>query len=178
VWIDFKDSDDLTDADRAALNTLRLSVYPPDVRATLPALQFAWAPVQWHFLVYDDAGHLVSHVGVLTREVLLDGALVRIGGVGGVQTHPDARGQGYASAAMERAAIFFHDEAAVPFALLFCGTHRVSFYGGLGWQRFNGLTTVAQPGGNIPFNMNETLVRSARRDAPTDGILDLQGLPW
>ncbi len=178
MQIEFKDGDDLTDAERAALDALRFAIYPPDVRATLPAMQYVWAPVQWHFLVYDDAGQMASHVGVLTREVLLDGVLVRIGGVGGVQTHPDARGRGYASAAMKRAAAFFHDEAAVPFALLFCGTHRVSFYGGLGWERFRGLVTVAQPGGSIPFNMNETMVLSVRRDTPTDGILDLQGLPW
>lgn len=175
--IDFKDSDGLTDADRAALNALRLAVYPPEVLATLPGLQFTWAPQQWHFLVYDDAGQMVSHVGVLTRDVLLNGALVKIGGVGGVQTHPDVRHRGYALAAMERAAAFFADEVQVPFAFLVT-LDAMPLYERLSWRRFGGIVTVAQPGGIIPFTENVPMVLSVRRDAPRDGILDLQGLPW
>jgi len=177
VQIECKATDDLTNDDHAALRVLSAAVYPPTVIAASSGLQFAWAPQQWHILVRDDAGQIVSHVGVLTRTVLLDGAPMYIGGVGGVKTHPEARGRGYASAAMARAAAFFADEAQVPFAFLVTLDRR-SFYERLNWQRFSGIVNVEQPGGTIHFTANEPMVYSVRRLAPTAGVLDLQGLPW
>jgi len=91
MQIECKATDDLTDDDHAALRVLSAAVYPPENDANLPG-PFVWVPQQWHILVRDNAGPIVSHVGVLTRTVLLDGVPVRIGGVGGVKTHPEARG--------------------------------------------------------------------------------------
>ena len=175
--IECKATDDLTNDDHAALRVLSAAVYPPRVTAASPGLQFAWAPQQSHILVRDDAGQIVSHVGVLTRTVLLDGVPVRIGGVGGVKTHPDARGWGCASAAMARAAAFFADEARVPFAFLVTLDRRL-FYERLNWRLFGGVVNVEQPGGTIHFTANEPMVYSVRRTAPAAGALDLQGLPW
>lgn len=175
--IDFRATDDLTDTERAALHALTAAVYPPDVTALIPSQPTAWASPQWHFLIRDDAEQIVSHVGVLTRDVLLDGTSVRIGGVGGVQTHPEARGRGYASAAMERAHAWFAAEAKVPFAFLVT-LDRMGFYARLGWRRFGGIVLVEQPNGTMRFTANDPMVLPVRREALIDGILDLQGLPW
>ena len=81
MQIECKATDDLTDNDHAALRVLSTAVHPPENGANLPG-PFVWAPQQRHILVRDDAGQIVSHVGVLTRTVLLDGVSVRIGGDG------------------------------------------------------------------------------------------------
>lgn len=176
MQIECKATDDLSDDDHAALRVLSAAVYPPENDVNLPG-PFVWAPQQRRILVRDDAGQIVSHVGVLTRTVLLDGVPVRIGGVGGVKTHPEARGRGYASAAMARAAAFFADEAQVSFAFLVTFDRR-SFYERLNWRLFGGIVNVEQPDGMIHFTANEPMVYSVRRTAPTAGVLDLQGLPW
>jgi|SRR5712671_3653196 len=61
-----------------------------------------WAAVEWSVLVWSD-GQLVSHVGIVTRDVKVNGLAVHIGGIGGVMTHPDSRRRGFANAEMQKA---------------------------------------------------------------------------
>ncbi|OKH55869.1 hypothetical protein NIES2130_26020 [Scytonema sp. HK-05] len=128
-------------------------------------------------LVWDNSGQVVSHIGIVTREATLDGASIRIGGIGRVMTSPKAQGQGYASAALRHAAAFF-DECSVAFALLVCRQDLVPFYTRLGWESFNGTLLVEQPGGTVPFTANEPMVLPVRGKAPREGTIDLRGLPW
>jgi hypothetical protein len=115
---------------------------------------------------------------MLTRDISVDGVPVRIGGIGGVKTHPEARGRGYASMAIRAATAFFTDECGVTFALLVCLPPTVPYYERLGWQRFRGTLLVAQPGGTIPFTTNLPMVLPARDAAPLDGTINLCGYPW
>ena len=92
-----------------------------------------------------------SPVGMLVRAGTLDGTPVMIGGIGGVKTHPQARGQGYASAAMRCAAAALHDAHHVAFSLLVCQAHLLPFYQRLGWLPLAGRLLVEQPGGSIIF---------------------------
>jgi aminoglycoside 2'-N-acetyltransferase I len=162
---------------RQAIGALSAAVYPPEVIATLPGIDLAWARPQRSLLVWDD-GRLVAHVGVVVRDVLLDGQIVRIGGIGGVMTHPEAQGKGFARAAMRRAQDVFASDPAIVFALLVCPSSRVSFYERLDWRRFGGRLLVAQPAGAIAFTVNAVLVRPIHGIAPQTGTLDLCGLPW
>lgn len=162
---------------RQALGALAAAVYPPEVIAALPGIDLAWARPQQSILVWDD-GRLVAHVGVVARDVLLDGKAARIGGIGGVMTHPVAQGKGNASAALRRAEVLFASDPAIAFALLACPPPRVSFYTRLGWRRFGGTLLVAQPCGPIEFTVNAVLVLAIHGPAPQVGTLDLCGLPW
>jgi hypothetical protein len=94
-------------------------VYPPEAIRDSPGRGVHWAPVDWSLLVWTADG-LVSHVGVVVREGTRDGVPVRIGGVGGVKTHPRAEGRGHASAALRRAADVLAREHGVAFSLLVC----------------------------------------------------------
>ncbi len=114
--------------DRAALEALSAAVYPPEVIATSPGRDVTWAPPQHSIFVHDDAGHLVAHVGVVTREVTLDGTVVRVGGIGGVSTHPDYRSRGYAAAGIQRAVDFFIEDPSIAFALLVCQRNVAPYY--------------------------------------------------
>jgi nodulation protein A len=128
--------------------------------------------------VSTDAGELVAHVGLVVRAGALDGAPVTIGGIGSVKTHPRARGRGYASAGLRRAATALTADHAVAFSLLVCQDHLVPFYERLGWLTFGGRLVVAQPGGKTVFTLNRPMVLPGRRPAPRDGEIDLDGLPW
>jgi nodulation protein A len=176
--VDLKPVADLDDDERAVLKALTAAVYPPEVVATSPGRHFQWARPDYSVLVWAPEGELVSHVGIVVRAGTLDGAAVKIGGVGSVKTHPRAEGRGYASAGLRRAAGALHDDHQVAFSLLVCQEHLLPFYNRLGWIAFSGRLVVEQPTGRTVFTINRPMVLSGRRAAPKDGVIDLDGLPW
>ena len=161
-----------------AVKPLQALVYPPEVVATWVGRDVSWADATQRVLVRDEKGSVVSHVGVYVRDTEWDGLPVRIGGIGGVMTHPDYRSQGHARAALRRALTSLHDDAKVAFALLFCEPALVMFYANQGWKRFVGEVIVQQPGGSAPFTKFLAMTLGIRQAAATLGRLDLRGLPW
>lgn len=178
MHIDLKPVGTLDDDERAALKALTAAVYPPEVVAVSPGRHLQWAPPEYSVLVFTPEGALVSHVGLVVRMGTLDGAAIKIGGVGSVKTHPRVQGRGYASAGLRRAATALHDDHHVAFSLLVCQEHLLPFYYRLGWLQFSGRLMVEQPGGSTVFMINRSMVLSGLRAAPQDGIIDLKGLPW
>jgi hypothetical protein len=168
----------LGDDERAALKALTAAVYPPDVVATSPGRHVRWASPQYSVLVSSPEGQLVSHVGIVVREGFLDGAPVKIGGIGSVKTHPRAEGRGYASAGLRRAATALQDDHEVAFSLLVCQDRLLPFYNRLGWLAFPGTVMVEQPAGRCVFTINRPMVLPGARGAPKEGMIDLNGLPW
>ena len=175
--IEFVATEDFSDRQQKGLDTLRSAVYPPEVLETLPSRFFTWARPQWSVLVWD-GDELVSRVGLLVRDVFHDSNPKRIGGIGGVATHPAKQGQGFASKTMREAAKLFLEELNVDYALLFCRDHLIPFYGRLGWKPFEGKVFVEQPDGKIEFSVNGAMLLDVKETAPLDGVMDLNGLPW
>ena len=137
-----------------------------------------WAHAHWRVLVREaNSPSVVSHVGLYVRDITWNDRTVTVGGIGGVMTHPDRRGRGLASAAMVRAVDHFRDVAKADFALLFCEPHNFDLYRGLGWHEFAGEVHVAQPGGQIRFDVMTPFVHDFGL-APRTGTIDLRGLPW
>jgi len=178
MWIDTARVADLAPTEHDELRALTAAVYPPDQTATSPDPPVTWAAAQWSIRVRDDADRLVAQIGMLTREADVDGARTLVGGIGGVKTHPDARGRGHAAAAMRAAATFLTDECGVAFLLLVCLPPTVSYYERLGWRRFRGTLLVEQPGGTIPFTANLPMTLPGRDRAPLDEPINLRGYPW
>ena len=175
--VEFVATEDFSDRQQTGLDRLRAVVYPPEVLATLPSRFFTWAKPQWSVLLWED-DEVVSRVGLLVRDVFHNGLPNRIGGIGGVATHPASQGKGYASQAMREAAKRFHNDLSVAYALLFCRPGLVEFYKRLDWKPFEGKVFVEQLHGKIEFSANDALVLDIKEDAPLDGVLDLNGLPW
>jgi aminoglycoside 2'-N-acetyltransferase I len=169
---------DLSETDRAALRALSEAVYPPADWADWPGRRIEWAPAEWCVRFFDEAGELASYVGVLVRLATLDGRPVVVGGIGGVKTHPAARGRGYAAAGLKRAVEYFRAEAGVGFGLLVCDPGLVGYYARLGWQEFDGRLVVRQHGATADFTFNRPMTIPVRSDAPVAGMLDLNGPPW
>jgi predicted acetyltransferase len=78
-----------------------------------------------------DQGRIVANLRVWDRLIRVRGAQLRVGGIGGVLTHPDFRRRGHARALMQDADIYMQ-RAGYDLGMLFTiiGT---PYYAGLGW---------------------------------------------
>jgi aminoglycoside 2'-N-acetyltransferase I len=169
---------DLTADEQTALRTLALAVYPPDVAAVWPGRALEWAAHQWAVVGWDAEGAALCYVGVVLRDARWDNRSVKVGGIGGVKTHPTSRGQGLATTAIQRALDFFREQGDVDFGLLVCEPGLVPFYERQGWRRFPGEMFVAQKQATVPFTFNLTMTTPIRLQEPLGGKIDLLGPPW
>ena len=94
---------------------------------------WTWSQDDWRVLVRVDH-RIVSHVAISERTCLVNEKPVKVGGVGGVGTHPEWRSQGLASLAMRQTANFVIDQLKVEFGVLFCANEMVPYYQRLGWR--------------------------------------------
>ncbi|HEV3003859.1 MAG TPA: GNAT family N-acetyltransferase, partial [Pirellulales bacterium] len=134
---DIRPAEGLTDEERAALRSLAAAVYPPEAEAAWPERLIEWAARQWSVMVWNE-DQAVAHAGIVIREARWNDSDVKVGGVGGVMTHPEFRGRGFASAAVGRCVQFFREQGDIDFGLLVCEPHLVPFYERLGWRVFPG----------------------------------------
>jgi GNAT superfamily N-acetyltransferase len=169
---------DLTGDEQSALRTLSLAVYPPEVSAAWPGRAIEWAAHQWGVIGWDAEGAAICYVGVILRDARWNDRAVRVGGVGGVKTHPASRGRGLATAAIRLALDYFHGQGDVDFGLLVCEPGLVPFYERLGWRRFPGELLVAQRQATVPFTLNLAMTTPERLEEPLAGTIDLLGPPW
>ena len=169
---------ELSGSERGALRVLSLAVYPPVDAAGWSGGKLEWAAAEWCVRIQGADGTLASYVGISLRDAQHDGRLVRVGGVGGVKTHPAARGRGLAARAMQRAVEFFREQPDVAFAVLVCGAHLIEYYRGLGWREFGGRLLVRQHGAMVEFTFNRVMTLGVRLPGPQDGTIDLLGPPW
>jgi GNAT superfamily N-acetyltransferase len=169
---------DLTAGEQAAIRTLSLAVYPPEVAAAWPGRAIEWTPHQWGVIGWDAEGAALCYVGVVLRNARWNDRAVRVGGIGGVKTHPASRGRGLATAAIRRALDFFQEQGDVAFGLLVCEPDLVPFYERLGWRRFPGDLLVAQRQATVPFTFNLVMTTPIRLQELPTGTIDLMGPPW
>jgi hypothetical protein len=169
---------ELTDARRADLAALSRAVYPPEVAAAWPGRHLEWSAHEWGVFVRAGDGAPVTYVGLVIRAARRDGLPVRVGGIGGVKTHPAARRRGFAGRAIGRAVEFFREQPDVAFGLLVCEPPLLGYYGRLGWQEFSGRLLVTQRGEPAEFTFNRVMTCAVRAAAPVGGTIDLLGPPW
>jgi aminoglycoside 2'-N-acetyltransferase I len=167
---------DLTEADHEGIRLLSLAVYPLEKVADWPGRLLQWSPAEWCVRLHEE-GTLVSYIGVHVREAACDGRPVRVGGIGGVKTHPAARRRGLAGRCIRRAVEFFR-EAGVGFALLVCEPTLLDYYARLGWREFRGRVQVRQHGETADFTFNRVMTHGVNADGPTAGTIDLCGPAW
>lgn len=86
-----------------------------------------------HF-VRADGDLLVSHAQVVVPLSTGDGGSLRIGGVGGVMTYPQFRGEGHGTAVMRRTTEHILADPAFDLGMLFCAPEAVTFYERFGWS--------------------------------------------
>ncbi|HEX6220211.1 MAG TPA: GNAT family N-acetyltransferase [Acidimicrobiia bacterium] len=168
---------DFSNEETTALHVMKSAVYPdrtPEIEANRAR---EWDRPQWGVFVTDQSGALVSYTGVVMRSGAVDGQDVVIGGVGGIATHPDHRGKGYAPLGMGRALDFLLENGAA-FGLLVCRDELVGYYTRLGWRLFEGTTLNTQRGEQEVFTFNNVMVGDLNSTAPAAGVIDLRGPAW
>lgn len=136
-----------------------------------------WAQPDLRVMIEEQDHGVVSHVGIYRRLGTWKGRRARIGGIGGVCTHPDFRRRGYAGMALTAAVQTLRDERVSDFILLVCEPHNFGFYEARGWQPFAGDFYVEQKGARVRFEAMSPYVFDMRY-RPRDGEIDLCGLPW
>jgi GNAT superfamily N-acetyltransferase len=170
---------ELTDAERSALGTLNGAVYPPDAVANWPGRVIQWSRPQWSVMVWsDDDTQVLAHAGIVVRDGRLNDRDIKIGGIGGVMTHPEFRHQGYATTAIARCVQFFRDQGDIDIGLLVCESRLLPFYSHLGWQPFPGTMLTEQAGQSVPFVFNLPMTFPIRIADELTGTIDLLGPPW
>jgi GNAT superfamily N-acetyltransferase len=168
----------LSSDEQSALRTLSLAMYPPETTSTWPGHAIEWASAQWSVIGWDASGEALCHVGIILREALWNQRPVKVGGIGGVKTHPASRKRGFATTAIQRALDFFREQGDVDFALLVCEPALIPFYERVGWRRFPGDLFVTQKQATIPFTFNLPMTVSIRLRESLGGRIDLLGPPW
>ncbi len=169
---------DLTAQEQEALRTLSLAVYPPEDSARWPGRSIEWAAHQWCIVGWDAEGVALCYVGIILRQARWNDCPVRVGGIGGVKTHPASRGRGLATAAIQKALDFFRGQADVDFSLLVCERDLVPFYERLGWCKFPGKLFVTQRLTTVSFTFNLPMTIPLQLQETLDGKIDLMGPPW
>jgi GNAT superfamily N-acetyltransferase len=169
--------DEVSSAERTSIDALRRSVYSPEDVANWAGRHLEWSDPHWRVITWDPNQQAVSYLGALVREAEAGGRGVRIGGIGGVMTHPAHRRQGLARAAIGRAIELFA-ENSVDFALLVCTPELIPLYERLGWQVHRGTLQVRQHGRSEAFTFNVPLTKSVLAERPDGGVIDLLGPPW
>jgi predicted GNAT family N-acyltransferase len=165
----------LSPADRAATAALTDEAFAP--APDDPAGDMAWATSDETAIARDPAGRVAAMVGVVHRDGLLDGAPVRLAGIGGVATATALRRRGYARAALDRALVAV-DARDPDLTVLICDPAMMPFYARVGFAPFAGTTWMEQGGERVVLDLEPTMVRPGRLPAPADGDLDLCGTPW
>lgn len=150
-------------------------VWTPEELARIGHVQ--WANADLRVILDDPDGTTVCHVGIYFRDGLWNGRKVRLGGIGGVSTHPDHRKKGYAGIALGAAIQTFRHHEATDFVLLVCEDHNIPFYASRGWHLFNGPLIVEQQGERVEFDVMKPMVFDLAL-RPREGTIDLCGLPW
>lgn len=163
------------DASWPRVKPLLARVWTPDVMG--PLADVTWAHPDLRVILDDAEGTTVCHAGMYFRDGIWNGRKVRLGGIGGVSTHPDHRGKGYATLALNAAIATFRHHEATDFVVLVCGEHNIPLYAKRGWHVFNGKLIVEQKKERVEFDLQTPMVFDLAL-RPRDGVIDLCGLPW
>lgn len=150
-------------------------VWTPDVLARMGNAH--WADPDLRVIVDSERGEAVCHIGLTLRDGTWNDRPARLGGIGGVATHPDQRRHGYASIALNAAIQTFRQHEATDFVVLVCEAHNIAFYEHRGWRRFAGRILAQQHGERVEFDLMTPMVFDLTM-RPRDGTIDLCGPPW
>ena len=135
-----------------------------------------WASPTMRFLGKEN-GSVVSTVGLIRREILVDGKPYGIGGIGGVATRPDRQKMGYAALLLAESTRYMRTEPNYQFGMLFCDPKRISYYKKCGYDQISNQVYVRR--GNERHLFPDPCMALELWEFPFPiGEVDCMGLPW
>ena len=123
------------DQDRELRGLLSLCFTKPE-DAVFRTQRYFREPYPHRWVIRDERGALVAHVGVHVKEMVAGGRTYRLGGVADVCVHPAHRGQGYVRKILEQVHPWL-TARGFDFAVLFGDTH---VYGSSGYVNVTNFT--------------------------------------
>src|SRR5262245_16809782 len=103
VEIEVVPAEAIDDRTREQIRSLAWAVPWDPPGAPVRLMRYRWAnDPTWRIIARED-DQVVSHASIHEREVIVNGAPVRIAGIGAVMTDPDHQGRGLATAVLRRA---------------------------------------------------------------------------
>jgi aminoglycoside 2'-N-acetyltransferase I len=174
-------STQLTAADHAAMAPLFDAEYAPGWGPWSARSGYGYAALELHALARHE-GRLIGHAGTARRFVGVGDREVVISGIGGVVTHPEARGRGVGRAVLTALQDAVSTWAPASFGLLGCREEVVPFYESCGFTRVDALVRDLSPrdAATVVQSRGPTLVCAGTEpvEAWPAGTIDLRGLPW
>ncbi len=169
----------LTEADRSELRAFPVAAYAPHHAEVFSRHDFGGGLPIARVIARGTEGGLAAHLGFSVRTIAVDGAEVRVAGVGAVATHPTHRGGGLGRAIFERLAEDLRASAAADFALLECRDAVIGFYAACGFGH-SVLTVTALDPATCALDVStlNLMVRPLGRATFPAGDVDLCGLRW
>jgi len=144
---------------------------------TATTRQFTWASGGAHRVVVYNGQTPVGFLRIFDRQVLIDGAGTRVGGVGQVMTPPEHRRCGFAALALEEAKRTIFEKMGARLGMLFCQADVAPYYLRRGWRGLDCPVWIDQPSGKLAWpHCAMILARPGETWAPKS--MDACGLPW
>lgn len=157
--IEYLSDDDVDGALDRELRGLLTTCFTRPQDAVFRDRRYFREPYRHRWVIRNERGLIVAHVGVHEKTVEAEGQVHRIGGIAEVCVHPDCRGRGYVRMMLR----LIHDwlrQRGFTFAVLF-GDPRV--YGSSGYVQVSNLVHGGGEEGWMPA---------------TAMIRELSGVPW
>jgi predicted N-acetyltransferase YhbS len=122
------------------------SMFPEEYDELMDLKEIAYGETRRHFLdyfphtakrenfIFDNRfiikqnGKMLSHVGLIPMDVYAAGSKVKVGGIGGVATHPDARCKGFMGKSLNYSTERMR-EKGIPLSILWGDTQRYRYFG-------------------------------------------------
>lgn len=159
-------TDDLTKAEVRAIRELLAAAFGTDDEERFSEEDWEHAIGGTHFVLGID-GEVVAHASVVERELHVSGRPLRTGYVEAVATAPEQQRAGLGSLVMRDVGSYIQDR----FELGALGTGRDLFYQRLGWETWQGASSVRTPTGTRPTPDEDGYILVLR--TPSSPPLDL-----
>ena len=154
--------------------------FPPDVKCFSKQSWWHSRP-QWRVLAQDKKGHIVGHIAIVVRNVLVGHkeATVKVAGIQSVFVCPEMQGTGLSDMIMKRA-MQRADEQDIEAGFLFCVSRFEKTYSRMGWRKIDaGILMVNEQGQTVPIlGKNIAMIYPLKRNDFPAGDVNLTGRDW
>ncbi len=138
---------------------------------------YDWLAAEIHFIGKIN-GKIISNVGILKREITVDGHKMTVGGIGGVATHPDWQRRGFARLLLEKADDHLRqNNSEFQFGMLFCEKKMVDYYGKSGWVKIDNPLFIEWKNERKLSDETCMILHLSEKEWPK-GEVDTLGPPW
>ncbi len=177
--------DTLTDIEHDTIKRLLVAAFP-QYADIFSAASYWGARPEYRLWMETADGEMLAHLDFGRRMITVGDCEITVAGVSEVATHPDWQGRGVGRQLMAHLRMFLQMDFHVPFGFLNCREAVVGFYTSAGWHRVpqstrfldpdtNQWTKITSPAMILPAFASESLDQYAW---PSEGLIDLRGLPW